>query len=131
MIDRNAFEQAVEQIASAKRISCTQRGFPLSGAASGFPLNRFGKDIFLMPSGGTELFEDISRLQAEDLVICFGFQKLPREDRVLLSCASQPAARSILFCSRVYAAETSQAASVCSYTEESRKNIIPWQRPWP
>ena len=110
MIDRNAFEQAVEQIASAKRIFLHGKGASRCLAQLlDFRLNRFGKDIFLMPSGGTELFEDISRLQAEDLVICFGFQKLPREDRVLLSCASQAGCRSILFCSRVYAAETSQA----------------------
>ena len=62
-----------------------------------------------MPSGGTELFEDLNRLSDRDLVICFGFQKLPREDSVLLSHARQIGCKSILFSSRVYAAETSKA----------------------
>ena len=110
LIDREAFEQAAEQIASAKRIFLHGKGGSRCLAQLlHFRLNRFGKDIFLMPSGGTELFEDINRLRPDDLVICFGFQKLPREDSVLLSCASQNGCRSILFCSRIYAAETSPA----------------------
>ena len=110
LIDREAFEQAAEQIASAKRIFLHGKGASRCLAQLlHFRLNRFGKDIFLMPSGGTELFEDINRLRPDDLVICFGFQKLPREDSVLLSCASQNGCRSILFCSRIYAAETSPA----------------------
>ena len=110
LIDRAAFDQAAGLIASAHRIFLHGKGASRCLAQLlHFRLNRFGKDVFLMPSGGTELFEDLNRLSDRDLVICFGFQKLPREDSVLLSHARQIGCKSILFSSRVYAAETSQA----------------------
>ena len=62
-----------------------------------------------MPSGGTELFEDLNRLSGGDLVICFGFQKLPREDSVLLSpCQAESAAKAFWSQRGVYAAENLQ-----------------------
>ena len=110
LIDRAAFDQAAGLIASAHRIFLHGKGASRCLAQLlHFRLNRFGKDVFLMPSGGTELFEDLNRLSGGDLVICFGFQKLPREDSVLLSHARQIGCKSILFSSRVYAAETSKA----------------------
>lgn len=110
LIDRAAFDQAAGLIASAHRIFLHGKGASRCLAQLlHFRLNRFGKDVFLMPSGGTELFEDLNRLSDRDLVICFGFQKLPREDSVLLSHARQIGCKSILFSSRVYAAEISKA----------------------
>ena len=110
LIDRPAFDQAAGLIASANRIFLHGKGACRCLAQlHHFRLNRFGKDVFLMPSGGTELFEDLTRLSDKDLVICFGFQKLPREDSVLLSHARRTGCKSILFSSRVYAAETSHA----------------------
>ena len=110
LIDHDAFEKAVRLFASSERIFLHGKGASRCLAQLlHFRLNRFGKAVFLMPSGGTELFEDLNRLCEGDLVVCFGFQKLPREDSVLLSHACGAGCKSILFSSRVYAAETSRA----------------------
>lgn len=51
-----------------------------------FRLRRMGVDVSLLPSGGSEIVEGLSRVGKEDLIILFGFTKISKEGRLILDC---------------------------------------------
>lgn len=106
LLDQKDLKRAVEQIVNAPHIYIHGKGAAYSLAhLLSFRLKRFGKQVFLLPSGGTELFEDLVHIPKDSLVIVFGFQKLPREVKVLLTHGKQAGYHTILFSSRFYTEE--------------------------
>ena len=102
-MDRQAFFQAAEAICQADSIYIHGKGASHCLAQLlAFRLKRFGKRVCLMPSGGSELFEDLVHAKAGDALITFGFQKLPAEAKILLKQGQAAGCRTILFCSRIY-----------------------------
>lgn len=81
-LDQQVLDQAIDVILHARRIYLYAKGAALSMAQLlKFRLCRFGLDVTILPPGSSELFEEINFLCSEDLLILFGFQKLPREAR--------------------------------------------------
>lgn len=104
LIDKEAFSRAVQAVCQAPSIYIHGKGASRSLAQLlSFRLKRFGKPVCLLPSGGSELFEDLVHAQAGDVIITFGFQKLPAESKILLAHGQDAGCRTILFCSRIYA----------------------------
>lgn len=103
-IDEEAFSKAVTAICQASSVYIHGKGASRSLAQLlAFRLKRFGKNVCLLPSGGSELFEDLVHAESGDALITFGFQKLPAESKVLLKQGRDMGCRTILFCSRIYA----------------------------
>lgn len=102
-LDQQVLDQAIDVILHARRIYLYAKGAALSMAQLlKFRLCRFGLDVTILPPGSSELFEEINFLCSEDLLILFGFQKLPREARVLLDYRRTVGCRTLLFTSRIY-----------------------------
>ena len=112
LIDRKAFNQAVSTLCQASVIFIHGKGASRSMAQLlAFRLRRFGKTICLVPSGGSELFEELSQAKQGDAVLTFGFQKLPRESRILLKEGKAAGCSTILFTSTLFA-ETEPSADI-------------------
>lgn len=74
-----------------------------------FRFNRFGKKVTLLPSGGSELFEDLVHITSQDLILLFSFQKLSSEAKVILQHAKDCHCPSSLFTSKIYDQPTHRA----------------------
>lgn len=103
LIDHDAFHQAVDLLAECPHIYVHGKGAAVSLAnLLTFRLNRFGKNVTLLPSGGSELFEGLNNISKNDIVVTFGFQKLPKEVQVILKYREESGYKAILFGSRIY-----------------------------
>ena len=110
LIEEVAFEEAATKLALADQIYIHAKGAAKClGDLLYFRLNRFGKQIHMLPSSGSELFEGISNIPKDSVVVCFGFQKLPCEVQVLLKHSAQAGYQTILFSSRIYSSDTEKA----------------------
>lgn len=107
-IDSVAFERAVTEISAAKNIYIHAKGAACSlGDLLAFRLNRFGLHVTLLPSSGSEIFEKMASITKNDIVICFGFQRCPNEDQVLLTHCRKIGCPTVLFNSSLHASWTS------------------------
>ncbi len=85
------------------------------GAASGlvellaFRLNRFQKNAIMLPSSGSELFEKMISIKKDDLIVLFGFYRMPAEARVVLKHARTIGCETILFTDMLYSDEEQRA----------------------
>lgn len=105
-LDDAQMEAAVSAVLGAKNVYLYGKGAS-AGLAQifAFRLNRFGIAVHLLPSGGSEIFEQLVNITADDLVIVFGFQKTPREAAVLLNHKKEAGYGTILITSRLYQEE--------------------------
>lgn len=103
-LDEKEFERAVEQIRTARRIYIHAKN---ASAATGqllfFRLRRLGFDVFMVPSGGTEVVEGIVHAEEGDVVILFGYSKISAEGKIILDYAKTAGYHTILFSSRFHA----------------------------
>ena len=74
-----------------------------------FRLIRLGKNVIELPVGSSELFEYLVHTSSEDLVIIFGFQRIPLEGRVLLKHAKIAHYKTLLISSQLYGENESPA----------------------
>jgi DNA-binding MurR/RpiR family transcriptional regulator len=74
-----------------------------------FRLMRMGKNVIELPVGSSELFEYLVHTSPEDLVIIFGFQRIPLEGRVLLEHAKTVHYKTLLISSQLYTKNNSPA----------------------
>lgn len=103
LINQNAFNQAVNALAECSHVYVHGKGAATALAKLlVFRLNRFGKKVTLLPSGGSELFEGLNNITKDDIVVTFGFQKLPKEVQVILKFRQEAGYKTILFGSRIY-----------------------------
>lgn len=109
-LEPDEIEKAVFAISNAKTIYLYGKGASHSLAELfAFRLNRFGLSVRLCSSGGSELFETMLNITAEDLVIIFGFQKTPCEAAVLLKHKQEIPYTTMLITSRLYHNEEAPA----------------------
>jgi DNA-binding MurR/RpiR family transcriptional regulator len=103
-------EKAVEAIASARTIYLYGKGASAGLAALfHFRLNRLGRKTVLLPAGGSEMFEDLVHAGTGDLILIFGFQKIPNEARVVLKHRFKAGYRTLLISSRIFDGEDGRA----------------------
>lgn len=95
-----------------------------------FRLLRFGLNIDILPSGGSEIFEALNFVKPTDFLILFGFQKIPREAQVILDYRNTIGYKTLLISSRllqektnysdfnlyVYRGESTEYHSMCAPT---------------
>jgi DNA-binding MurR/RpiR family transcriptional regulator len=87
-----------------------------------FRLKRFGKKIFIINSSGSEIFEDLTNIKKTDLVILFGFHKVPIELKVLLNYKNQVKFKTILFTDKLYSKEKKESdINICLYRGEENE----------
>lgn len=103
LIDMNAFRQSIHHITCANHIYIHAKGASKSLAdLLLFRLNRFGQKVILLPSGGSEIFERLGHIKKDDVIIMFPFQRISKEDQVLLKYGKKTEAKTILFTSQLY-----------------------------
>jgi len=96
-------ERAVHMTKEAKKIYIYGKG-----AARGlaylmeFRLKRYGLNTHLIQASGSEIFEDMIGLSKGDLLIVYGFGKMPIETKILLDYVKQQECNTILFSERSY-----------------------------
>ncbi len=105
----DALTASVDAILSARKVYIHAKGAATSlSRLLEFRLKRFGLEVELLPSAGSELFESLIHIRSEDVIILFGFQKISREAQVLLKQRKDIPYRAILLSSRFYDHEDSR-----------------------
>lgn len=96
-------EKAVQSIISGQTVYLYGKGASASLASLfHFRLNRLGKNTVILPAGGSELFESLVHAGKNDLVIVFGFQKIPQEAKVILEYRKEAAYKTLLISSKLF-----------------------------
>lgn len=97
-LDRNALDQAIDYILNVHHLYIFAKGASVGvGQLLQFRLNRFGFQTTLVHSSGSELFEYLANVKKDDLVILFGFGKIPLEIQIVLDYTHRHTIRSLLF----------------------------------
>lgn len=105
-LSTQAVDLAVETIVKTDTIYIFGKG-AASGLAKllAFRLNRFSKKIFILPPSGSELFEQLANIRKGDLIILFGFNKMPVEAKILLAHRKEIGYSTLLFTDTLYCSE--------------------------
>ncbi len=102
-IDKNQFDQACKLIAQKNKIYVYAKHAGKALASLIYTrLNRIGIDPWILPSGGTEFVESLSKLAKDDLLIVFSFSKISREDKIIFDYKKDVKFKVIQFTSRLY-----------------------------
>lgn len=102
-IDKNQFDQACKLIAQKNKIYVYSKHAGKALASLIYTrLNRIGIDPWILPSGGTEFVESLSKLAKDDLLIVFSFSKISREDNIIFDYKKDVKFKVIQFTSRLY-----------------------------
>jgi DNA-binding MurR/RpiR family transcriptional regulator len=87
-----------------------------------FRLNRFLKKTVILHSSGSELFENLPSITTGDLVIIYGFHKMPVEAKVLLEYCKDKKIPTLLFTDRLYETpEYSGSTNLYVYRGEAKE----------
>lgn len=121
-LDMRMFGRAVEQIAGARRVYLHGKGAAVACVELlRFRLARYGVEVEQLASGGTELMEGLAHAQADDVLVLFGFQRVPVEGQVLLDYGSRRGCTTILFTDRMVRGDHPRAdIELYTYRGESR-----------
>lgn len=102
-IDKDEFQNACDLISNKEKIYVYAKHSGKSIASLIYTrLNRIGIDVEILPSGGSELVEFLSKLKKDDIVIVFSFFKSSREAKIILDYKKEAKFKVILFTSRLY-----------------------------
>jgi DNA-binding MurR/RpiR family transcriptional regulator len=98
LLDRGQFDHAVQLIDDAPRVHIHGAG-PSASLVEllRFRLNRHGKQAVVLPRSGSELFESLVHVQADEPLIVFGFFQSSPEIEVIQRFASDRGSPVILF----------------------------------
>lgn len=97
-LDILSLEKAVRLILDSKRIFIFAKGASYGlGHLLSFRLNRFDLQVILVPSSGSDIFEQLNNVHSQDLAILFGFGTVPKEIQVVIDYAKTHTVSSILF----------------------------------
>lgn len=92
----------INTIVSARHIFLFGKGAASSLAELlRFRLSRFGMDVTVFPSGGSEIFETLNFITKDDFIILFGFQRTPAEAGVILKHSKILGCKTLLITSRI------------------------------
>jgi len=110
LLSETEMEKAVQAIAAARTVYLFGKGASAGLAALlHFRLNRLGKKAVVLPGGGSELFEGLVHAGKSDLVILFGFQRIPREAKVILEHRGEAQYHTLLISSKLFDGESKRA----------------------
>ena len=101
-LDVDAFEAAVVALANARRVLIHGKGAAACVAELlRFRLRRYGLAVELLPAGGSELMEGLVHAREGDVLVAFGFQRVPAEDQALLDFGAKAGCTTLLFTDRI------------------------------
>lgn len=109
-LDTSEFERAIRSILEAKCIYIYAKNASASlGQLLFFRLRRLGLSVVLLPSGGSEVLEDLALAGAGDLVILFHISRVSREGHMILKYQKIAAYHTLAFTSRLYVPDKQKA----------------------
>lgn len=109
-IDEENVNKITEAITKASKIYIYGKSATSSLALQlKFRLKRFGFQIELLPSGGSEIFEALNFITPTDFVIIFGFQNISSEAQVIFDLRSKIGFQTLLISSRLANAPNSSS----------------------
>lgn len=101
-LNLDELNEIVDKIITGKTIYVFAKGASIClGELLAFRLRRFKKQVIIMPSSGSELFEILPMIKPDDFVILFGFMKTPIEGQVVLEFCKQKGIKTMLMTSRL------------------------------
>lgn len=110
LLDQKDFSEAVKAIQRARRVFIYAKNASRAPAQLlEFRLRRIGIDVCRIPAGRSELLESLPLIQADDLVILFGFSKISAEGCCILEYQKRAGYRTLLFTSRFYHGDSCRA----------------------
>ncbi|MFA9378605.1 MAG: MurR/RpiR family transcriptional regulator [Lachnotalea sp.] len=84
-INEDYINEVINSILLANKVYVFGKGVSSNLASlTKFRLLRFGLNIDVLPTGGSEIFEALNFVKSTDFIILFGFQKIPREAQVII-----------------------------------------------
>lgn len=105
-LDEAEFQQAIQELLLANHIYIHGKSASASIAQLlFFRLRRLGMNVSLLPSGGSEILESLSQIQAGDVVVMFAFSKVSWEGGILLDHQKEVGYHTVAFTSRLHAAK--------------------------
>lgn len=105
-----SFDRAAEALAGATCVRIQGKGAASCVAdLLAFRFKRYGIAVDVLASGGTELFEGLAHTRSTDVLVTFGFQRVPAEAQVVLEYGAQQGATTVLFTDRMVRGSGSQA----------------------
>ena len=121
-LDVDAFEAAARALAEARRVFIHGKGAAASVAELlRFRLRRYGLAVELLPAGGSELMEGLVHAQAGDVLVAFGFQRIPAEAQALLDRGAKTGCTTLLFSDRMVRSDGAVAdIELYTYRGEAR-----------
>ena len=91
-------DRAIAAIRTANVVYIFGKGAAESIASlTAFRLNRFGIRTVIFKTGGSEIFETLVNVTRSDLLIVFGFHKMPVEARTILTHSREVGFKTIVF----------------------------------
>lgn len=110
LLEQKDFSEAVKAIQRARRVFIYAKNASRAPAQLlEFRLRRIGIDVCRIPAGRSELLESLPLIQADDLVILFGFSKISAEGCCILEYQKRAGYRTLLFTSRFYHGDSCRA----------------------
>ena len=115
-LESGLFSAAASALAGANRVFIHGKGAASCVAELlFFRLKRYGIAVELLPSGGSELMEGLVHARAGDVIVVFGFQRIPVEDQVALDYGAKVGCTTLLFTDRMVRGDDA-AADIELYT---------------
>lgn len=120
--DTSSFEAAARAIAEARRVFIHGKGAAACVAELlRFRLRRYGIVVELLPMGGSELMEGLAQAGMDDVLVAFGFQRVPAEDQALLDYGEKTGCTTVLFSDRMVRSDgVSADIELYTYRGEAR-----------
>lgn len=109
-LDLNELKQVIEQFVKAENIYLLAKGATLCLAELlAFRLRRFKKKVVILPSSGSELFEELPMITNLDFVVIFNFLKTSVEAKIVLEYCKKIGCKTMLMTSRLIDDEQKRA----------------------
>lgn len=109
-LDLQEFCRGVDSVQKANKVYIHAKNASMAAAQLlYFRLRRFGIEVTMIPSGGSEVIEGIAHAGKGDLVILFCYAKVSREGKMILDYAKEAGYQTLAFTSRLFAPSEERA----------------------
>ena len=110
LLDKDEFDKAVQALKKANRVFIFAKNASRSPAQLlEFRLRRIGVDVRRISGSGTELLEELPSVNADDVVVIFGFSKISFEANVIFDCQKRIGYTTVLFTGKLYQPDEQKA----------------------
>ncbi len=110
LLDKDEFDKAVQALKKANRVFIFAKNASRSPAQLlEFRLRRIGVDVRRISGSGTELLEELPSVNADDVVVIFGFSKISFEANVIFDCQKSIGYTTVLFTGKLYQPDEQKA----------------------